>query len=440
MKNLIVLCLGIMGICPWITNAQNSNYNTPSFTKKSNAKDMGALYVATNKTDQNSVVAIRQHTDGSLIKIGEYATGGKGTGNIEIFDWGYDPTHPLKDGVDPLISAYGITKTMDNKYLLAVNSGDASISSFTVQPDKSLQLNNVVAATDKHPLSIATHNNTVFVASSGDNSGSVSGYRLDDRGKLSPIKGSTRELKARPSCVAFTPDGKFIVVSELATGMIKVFKVMRDGSLSENPLSSIASPHDKDEGRWLPIPVGFDIVQKGNKHIILISEARFLDNTGGLREENGKVPQSPKYSWQTGSSSSYVLDRKGRIRLVSGDIMTGNGMEGGQIANCWVEASRDGRTLWAANALSSSISTYKIEEDGTLSLVLEKAYKKEDESLFFSDLYLSMDGKYLNQLIGNKGAIQVFEVQPGIGSKLKSLGMYSEFGIPEVGAYGLISL
>ena len=31
--------------------------------------------------------------------------------NIEIFDWGYDETHPLKDGIDPLISEYGVIKT-----------------------------------------------------------------------------------------------------------------------------------------------------------------------------------------------------------------------------------------------------------------------------------------------------------------------------------------
>ncbi|MEP0266046.1 beta-propeller fold lactonase family protein [Dokdonia sp.] len=403
----------------------------------------GAIYVATNKTSGNSVVGFIQNDDGSLEAIGEYASGGTGTGNIEIFDGGYDPTHPLADGVDPLISAYGIFKTSDSKHLLVVNSGDATVSSFNVNKDKSLTLASTVAAGDIHPLSIASHGGVVYVASSGNVktppfSGNITGYRIDGSGKLTPIANSTRDLKARPTCVAFTSDGKYLVVAELVSGLIKVYGVQANGMLTTEPISMTKSPHDVQNGRWLPIPVGFDIVKKGNKHVILVSEARFLDNAGMLREEANKVPQSPKYSWQTGSTSSYTLDKAGQIKMVSGDVMTGENKEGGQIANCWVEVSPDEKYLWASNALSSSVTSYDIGNNGSLTLKNEKAFKMSDESLFFGDSFVSKDGRYLNQLISNKGAIMVFKIMPE--GDLEEIGLYTASGLPAVGAYGLIVL
>ena len=117
--------------------------------------------------------------------------------------------------------------------------------------------------------------------------------------------------------------------------------------------------------------------------------------------------------------------------------MTGTEMEGGQIANCWVEASKDGSHLWAANALSSSISLYDVGSDGSLSLANEIAYKADAEDIFFSDLYLSRNGSYLNQLIGNTGEIIVFKV--GSDGSLEILH-HVKTDLPAVGAYGILTI
>ncbi|MBK1834985.1 lactonase family protein [Roseibacillus ishigakijimensis] len=402
-----------------------------------------ALYVASNKAEGNTLVGFAQQEDGSLEKIGEFETGGKGTGKMEIFDGGYDATHPLADGIDPLISAYGLFKTPDDRFLLVVNSGDGTVSSLAVGKDYQLEAVSTVKAAAAHPLSIAVSGDLVYVASAGKGptpppfTGNLSGFRIDSDGKLSPIEDSIRDLGARPSCVAFTPDGKHLVVDELVTGLVKVFAVGKEGRLSQEPVSQVASPHAKEEGRWLAIPVGFDLVQKGESTVVLVSEARFLNNQGELRKEEGKVPQAPLYSWQTSSTSSYLIDSEGKIKLVSGDVLTGKEQEGGQIANCWVEISADGDTLWAANALSSSLSSYQIGDEGTLTLRDEATFKDEKETLFFSDLYLNSDGKYLNQLIGNSGEVLVLKV--GAEDTLEKVGLYGG-GLPEIGAYGLISV
>lgn len=406
--------------------------------------DNGAIYVATNKPLTNTVVAYKQASNGKLEKLGEFATGGKGTGNVEIFEGSKnDPTEPLADGVDPLISAYGVFKTQHGKQVLVVNAGDSSVSSFNVNADYSLALASKVKAGDKYPLSIASHGELVYVASAGNQqkppfSGNISGYRITAEGKLSGIPNSTRDLGARPTAVAFTDNGEFLVVVELVTGKVKVFAVDANGNISKQPVSVAQSPHDADKGRWLPIPVGFDIVKNGNGYTVLVSEARFLNNKGQLEPDptGEKVPQSPKYQWQVSSTSSYSLSKQGEIKLVSADVLTGTSYYNGEIANCWVEVSADGKVLWAANALSSSISSYRIGLDSSLTLINETAYKDESEKLFFSDLYLSKNGKFLNQLIGNEGTVLVFKVLENGDLKL----IDSADGLPAVGAYGMVSL
>ena len=167
-----------------------------------------------------------------------------------------------------------------------------------------------------------------------------------------------------------------------------------------------------------------------------MSEARFLTPELGLREEANVVPQTPKYSWQTGSLSSYIVDSNGNIRLVSGDVLTGDKVEGGEIANCWVALSPDQRTLWTANALSSSISSFDIVRDGSARLRNVTAFKSEPELLFFSDLAVSDDGKSLFQLVGNKGQVMIFDIHHNGDLSFRQ----TLTGLPKLGTYGLLVL
>ena len=116
----------------------------------------------------------------------------------------------------------------------------------------------------------------------------------------------------------------------------------------------------------------------------------------------------------------------GQLNLVSGDVLTGKEYEGGQIANCWVEASKDGKILYAVQMhFSSSISTYSIGDDGQIKLTNEKEFKNPTEEDFFSDLYLNSDGSMLYQLIGNKGQIKAFNVSDA--GNLSAAGTYGRY-------------
>jgi 6-phosphogluconolactonase (cycloisomerase 2 family) len=393
-----------------------------------------SIYVATNKADMNSIMAYKMQNDGSF-KRAEYKTGGKGTGDLEVPALKKDPTHPLANGDDPLISAYGVTITKDMKNLLVVNAGDASVSLFKINDDESLSLVNTVRIHDKFPLSVAEANGNVVVASVGatNGEGSIEAMQIHD-GKLVNVPNSLRDLKARPSTVKFSTNGRYVVLTELVTGKVKSY-AFSSGTLSQMPVSVIDLPRENPK-RFQAIPVGFDIYPTADADIVAVSEARFLTPDFKLREEANKVPQTPKYSWQTGSISTLLLDKNGMLKLVSKDVLTGKAMEGGEIANCWVEFSKDGSKLWAANALSSSLSLFEIDKDGSAKLSKVVTYKDNKELEFLSDMKLNQKGDMLFQLIGNMGQVLVFGVDEDGGLKLKQ----RLEGLPMYGAYGLESI
>lgn len=394
------------------------------------------IYVATNKTQDNTISAFHQEK-GQYMLLGEYKTGGKGTGDLEVPALQKDPAHPLANGDDPLISAYGITATKDGLFLLAVNAGDATVSLLKRNTDNSLTAVNTQPAGDKFPLSVAVSGNKVVVASVGEDNGkgSISAFLIED-GRLKSIQNSRRDLAARPSTIKFSSDGEHVVLSELVTGKIKTFAF--SDNLSSEPTASIDSPRE-EESRFQAIPVGFDIKSTEDGDYILMSEARFLTPDFKLRSSSDEFKgsaQFPHFSWQTSSVSSYQLDDQGALKLVSGDVLTGENVEGDEIANCWVVLSKDGKYLWTANALSSSISLYEVGDKGKLSLMDAAAYKNNSEQLFFGDITISSDGKQLYQLVGNQGKVLIFDIDED-----NTLSLQGEArGLPELGSYGLVAL
>ncbi len=401
----------------------------------SNVMASDTLYVTSNKLDGNTVVAFHEDAHGKFKKIGEYSTGGKGTGDLEVPSLKKDPTHPLLNGDDPLISAYAIEGTADKKHLVTVNPGDGTISLMAVNSDKSLKSVDTAIASDKFPVSVAIFNNHVAVASIGstNNEGSIATYKISN-GKIVSIDNSRRDLAARPSTIRYSSDGEHVIVNELVTGKVKVYAMIGD-TLSDEPVSQADSPRAAKD-RFQAIPVGFVVRGDGKDDVLLMSEARFLTADFKLREDKGVVPLSPLYSWQTGSVSTYKLTDDGQISVVSADILTGENVEGGEIANCWVVLSADEKTLYAANALSSSISTFDIGENGEAILQDKTAYKDQSEKLFFADISISDDGKRLYQLIGNKGQVMILNV----GENGDIEHHQTVDGLPELGSYGMVVL
>ena len=192
---------------------------------------VGAVYAMTNGEGQvagnvqgpNSVVAYAQAEDGTLSVIGSFPTGGNGGD----FDGG--------EGLDPLISAYALTKTLDNRFVLAVNAGSNTVTAMRVNEDFTLTATDTESTQDIGPNSIAFNpvnrdgiSGMVYVSNitraefldlgEPGHQGSLMGYWLTDGGDLVPIDGSIRNLANRPSAVQFSPDGNWLVAASINAG------------------------------------------------------------------------------------------------------------------------------------------------------------------------------------------------------------------------------
>ena len=403
-----------------VNSVTQSSLSTPDF------------FVVSNKADGNTIYQFTSNANGNYVMKGEYNTGGTGTGDLEIPALKKDSTNPLANGDDPLISAYGISSSQDGQNIIVVNPGNSTISLMRQNEEGNISAVNTAPATDLFPISAAVKGDYVAVASVGDSNmkGSIGLFKILNN-RLVSLADNRRDLNARPSTVRFSSNGKFVIVNELVTGKIKTF-ALNDNGLSAAPVSVIDSP--KADGRFHAIPVGFELRAGADADILIMSEARFLTPEYSLREGDGSVVQSPLYSWQTGSLSTYKLANDGTLSLISADVLTGNDIEGGELANCWVALSPDGKTLWAANALSSSISSFDIAANGEATLKNVTAYKDESEALFFGDINVSPDGKTLYQAIGNKGKVAIFDIQANGDLELRQM----VGDMPELGTYGLL--
>jgi 6-phosphogluconolactonase (cycloisomerase 2 family) len=185
----------------------------------------GAVYVQTNDPDVNEVVAYRRAKDRALAALGRYPTGGRGNGKPH------------------LPSQSSLILARDGRMLLVANTGSADVSVFTVGVD-GLGPASLVPSGGAAPTSVAVHEQHVYVLNTGGEP-NVAGFLLGAEGTLEALPDSTRPLPgSNPAQVAFSPDGRTLVVTDRATNSIVVFAADADGYLTGPALvpSSGATP------------------------------------------------------------------------------------------------------------------------------------------------------------------------------------------------------
>ncbi|HWC73785.1 MAG TPA: beta-propeller fold lactonase family protein [Gemmatimonadales bacterium] len=306
----------------------------------------GAVYALTNAVGANAVAVFARNADGSLAWTGNVATGGAGAGS-------------------GLGSQSAIALSDDGRWLVAVNAGSNDISAFSVG-EAGPSLTGRVASGGIRPISVTVHGDLVYVLNAG-NDGNISGFRIDHDGALAPIPQSTRPLSstaAGPAQVSFSPDGRWLVVTEKSTNRLDVYGVTSDGvAWSAGTTASAGGT-----------PFGFAFGHRGE---VFVSEA-------------------------AGSASSYVLDG-GALSLASGAIVTHQG------APCWAVVTNNGRFGFTANAQGGSISGFAIAPDGTIRLI-DADGRTAIVGPGNIDLAVSGNSRYLYQLNGNR-SISGFRIE-----------------------------
>jgi 6-phosphogluconolactonase len=329
------------------------NENLLSSNSEDKVKSVsGHVYTLSNATTGNQVMDYLSSSNGTLTFSASYASGGNGSGG----GLGNQSAVTLTNG--------------EKNILLAVNAGSNSISSFKIK--NGLHLKSTVSSGGILPVSIAQHNDLVFVVNAGG-SNTISGFKLKEDGMLKPIPNSTRSLctttSTGPAQISFVNDGKVLVITEKATNKIVTYTVNEDGIPGK--MHSITSS--------TPTPFGFAVGKNGT---IFISEA-----AGGA----------------AGASvlSSYSISDKGVITLIKGSVAAG------QSAACWVVITNNGKFAYATNTANDNISKFGITNSGGITVSEAISATTQAGPI---DAALSKNSKYLYVLNGGGHSIQAFNV------------------------------
>jgi 6-phosphogluconolactonase (cycloisomerase 2 family) len=302
----------------------------------------------TNAPGGNAVVVYRRAADGSLTFDGTYPSGGAGTGAGRMSQ-----------------NALGVTD--DQRFVLTVNAGSNSISSFRIGHD-GLELIDTEPSGGVMPTSIAARDGLVFVLNAGVPN-NISAFHLRDQGRLERIQEFTRPLSAAftsPAQVAFSDDGGALLVTERATNTISVFTI--DRGVLEGPFLTPSAG---------PTPYGFAV---GPRNTVFVSEA----GAGG-------------------GASTYRLRRNGDLDAISSNVMTG------QRAACWAVLTPDGRFGYVTNAGTGNISGFAIGRDGSAELLDANGVTAATGGNP-TDMAMSEDGRYLYARVGATTTIAVFRI------------------------------
>jgi 6-phosphogluconolactonase (cycloisomerase 2 family) len=316
----------------------------------------GYVYTETNASTGNSILAFARSSDGTLSSIGTFSTHGTGTGG------------GLATQGEVILAAGG-------KWLLAVNAGSNDISVFRVADDGRLVMTDREGARGTDPVSLTVNGDTAYVLDAGG-SGNIAGFRLD-KGNLHYLAGSMRPLSGaatNPAEVAFSTDGRFLVVTERATNSLDTYKVSAAG-WAGSPVTTASSG---------PTPYGFAFDLRNHP---IVSEAT------------------------NSTLSSYRLSSAGAT-VISASVPTGG------IAACWVTVTPNGRWAFDTNAHGGTVSSFEVHANGAIELAHSVAANTGTGSAPL-DLQVTSDGRFL--YVNEAGANLIGGYRIGAGGTLAAL-------------------
>ena len=334
---------------------------------------VGHVYLDDNTAGTNTISGFDRHLDGSLTPLAgsPFTAGGAGT-------------------AAGLASQGAIQVSRDGRFLLAVDAGSDQVSVLRIGFDGRLQLvpNGVVASDGPMPVSIAVHDNLVYVANAGAVGPNYSGFTLNFFGQLQPLANSTVSLPngSQPGDVLFNSTGTSLVGTLVGSSSIDSFVVGRDGLLT-------AAPGSPSPAQGLG-PFGSEF-RPTNPQQLFVSNAH---NVGA----------------GTGTVSAFKVAHNGSLRSIGSSPFADD-----QTAPCWIEITHNGQFLFTVNTGSGEISRYAIARNGSLTL-LGSTPVSNTGGVGAVDARLSNDGRTLYVNESRIGAVGAFAVNGGNLTELSS--------------------
>ena len=322
----------------------------------------GAVYVLTNQVE-NAVAVFRLNSHGTLSPAGEFPTGGAG----DPVPQGTDPA------TDPLASQGALIRS--NQFLFAVNAGSNQVSVLSIGAN-ALTPVDLVDSGGIRPISLTLHENLLYVLNEGGTP-NITGFTVGDDGTLTPLANSTQPLigdtAADPAEVSFNSDGTLLVVTEKAGNRLDTY------TIDENGLPS--APIDNPSNGMTPFGFAFN-----NAGFLIVSEA-----FGGAPNQS--------------AASSYSAGDDGVLSVISGSVANS------QTASCWVVTTNNGKSAFVSNTGSGTISSYGVGPgNGTLTLLNPIAADTGANSAPI-DMALNNSSRILCVLLGGSQSVASYRVE-----------------------------
>ncbi len=315
----------------------------------------GHLYTSTNDPAGNMLLVYARSVAGGLTQVAQLPTGGNGTGA-------------------GLGSQGAVTLSQDGQYLFVVNAGSRSVSTFTLGASGATLASTVDTGGDM-PTSVTEAHGVVYVLNAGGD-GNVSGFR-NTGGALAALPDGVRALSGAgvaPAQVAFDRTARTLVVSERNSNLLTTWAVHADGALG----STMSTP----SAGATPFGFSFDAANH-----LLVSEA-----------QGGAELASSISSYRFGGGSPRTPD------VITAALGTQ------QTAACWTAVTPDGRLAFTANAGSGSVSSFRVDDTGALTLWQSVA--EGSDGAHPTDMAVSPSGKRLYVLEGGLAVVGSFAIRP----------------------------
>jgi len=309
----------------------------------------GAVFVMTNRA-QNGVIAFARERSGHLMQVGHFQTGGAGDPTPRA---GADTT------LDPLASQGSLVTDQSRTLLFACNAGSDSITVFRIGTRGLYRLQTINSG-GVRPISIAVADDLVYVLNEGRETPSIAGFRIGEDLTLTPINDSVRVIDVGgpvdAAQIGFSPDADMLVITDRANNLIYTFEIELTGRPGrfQKEVSNASTPS------------GFAFGWSGD---LFVAEAH-------------------EKTRDASSVSSYDTDERGSLKPISRSV------RGAETGACCIAINSNERFAFVLNSVSGTISSYRIAEDGTLTLLAGRAAELGPESLGI-EMAMSHNGRYL---------------------------------------------
>jgi 6-phosphogluconolactonase len=344
------------------------------------------VFALTNSPFSNDVVTFSRSSDGKLNQNSIIPTGGLGIG-VDFDTQG------------------GLRLSSDNKFLYAVSPATDQVTVFSVDGSCLTKVQEVYAGDQPLALSLSPDNKFAYVLDGSVASTGIFGFTIGGDGTLNPITNKTIPTSTPigvPGTIAFSPDGKSLIVTNKVGSSIDFYSVDSSGAATLKTSTQSAGNR----------PFGAVFRQDGALFIV----------ESGLPVFTNAAISTYKVDVGSGAISAVTASEKNQ-----------------QTDGCWIVLAGSGdQFAYTANFVSGTISSYAVSDDASVTLINGSANFAGNGSEPV-DLAVAGQGKFLYNLLRGTGAVDSFSVQDD--GSLTSLGRAGEGkGLPpNNGASGLVA-